>query len=194
VISEKPASHSPEAACKLWSDYCRLSRVNTSEDRGHGGHHPYASSVDAAAADAAAATCALEPRRGATWCVSENWAHKPCVKRVSQLLKEGAVGCDMRYNVVLSQNIPKEENLGWRAKAGETYQGGWALDVGVHAVRALRIWFGHVEQVDRLYPEPNQAPNFEPCILDWSTSCLVRSSLNPKKNEKRCCGPSSKAS
>jgi len=148
VISEKPASHSPEAACKLWSDYCRLSRVDTSEDRGHGGHHPHTGS-----AAAAAAAAALEPRQGATWCVTENWAHKPCVKRVLQLLKEGAVGCDMRYKVVLSQNIPKEEELGWRAKAGENYQGGWALDVGVHAVRAIRVWFGHVEQVAGLYPK-----------------------------------------
>lgn len=81
------------------------------------------------------------------WCVMENWAHKPCVRRVHALLQEGAVGAVSRYAVSVKQELPKEEHMGWRAEAEEAYEGGWALDVGVHVVRALRVWFGHVSRV-----------------------------------------------
>lgn len=44
------------------------------------------------------------------------------------------------------QDIPPQEQQGWRAGARETYSGGWILDVGVHAIRAVRLWFGEVER------------------------------------------------
>lgn len=76
------------------------------------------------------------------------------MRRIQQLLSEGAVGCGKQYQVGLSQKLPSQKELGWRAKAGESYEGGWALDVGVHVTRALRVWFGHVEQVKALNPQP----------------------------------------
>jgi hypothetical protein len=45
----------------------------------------------------------------------------------------------------MTLDLPPKELQGWRAHAEDSYHGGWVLDVGVHGVRALRMWFGEVE-------------------------------------------------
>ena len=123
VLSEKPIAPSPEVLGRLWA--CYLS------------HAP------------ARQPCAR------CWCVLENWAVKPTVLHIQRLLQSGVIGEVTRYTCKLSLGVPPPHEQGWRggAEAGYeraeqvAYEGGWSLDVGVHAVRALRVWFGAVADV-----------------------------------------------
>ncbi|CAK0889022.1 unnamed protein product, partial [Prorocentrum cordatum] len=86
-------------------------------------------------------------RGTATWCVLENWAHKPGLGAVGTALAGGAVGEPRGYSLAFSEPAPARPQLGWRAEAD--WEGGWCLDVGVHFVRALRRLFGEVVSVHR---------------------------------------------
>ena len=45
------------------------------------------------------------------------------------------------------QVLPPPERQGWRRDGWHSFAGGWLLDVGVHAARAVRELFGEVEAV-----------------------------------------------
>lgn len=71
VISEKPAAPSAAAAARLWS----VMQEDPSEEEDGG--------------------CGCK-----TWCVLENWAYKPGVSRVSNLLRAGSIGEVARFVVL----------------------------------------------------------------------------------------------
>lgn len=135
VISEKPVAPSPEVFSRLWAQYHR------------------------SAADQSGKCC---------WCVVENWVAKPAVLHVHRLLQSHAIGVVEGYICRLSLAVPTLDQQGWRKQdrakecelmcpVGEAgvapnereghYEGGWGLDVGVHAIRAVRKWFGAVKSV-----------------------------------------------
>ena len=124
VISEKPIAPSPDDCGRLWACY----QTSGDADEGRQG--------------------------GCCWCVLENWATKPAVLHVHRLLQSRAIGDIKHYHLQLRLGVPKLEQQGWRAgietdgAGAGNYEGGWSLDVGVHAVRALRMWFGPVVSVD----------------------------------------------
>ena len=107
-----------------------------------------------AASDAAAAArlWSAQNESGRVWCVLENWAYKPGVLRVAELLRDGAAGEVASYRLTLRKVLPSAAELGWRANATNGYTGGHLLDVGVHAVRACRHWFGEVRSVRATAP------------------------------------------
>lgn len=81
-----------------------------------------------------------------TWCVLENWAFKPGVLQVRERLESGAIGAVLGFQVTLRRGIPEDEGArSWRRR--DAYAGYYLQDVGVHIVRALRIWFGEVERL-----------------------------------------------
>jgi hypothetical protein len=62
-------------------------------------------------------------------------------------MQEGLIGPATTYTVCMTLEVPPKHQQGWRTNANDAYHGGWVLDVGVHAVRALRMWFGEVQSV-----------------------------------------------
>ena len=66
---------------------------------------------------------------------------------IHRLLQSRAIGEVQGYRCQLNLGVPPPEQQGWRS-ATEAFEGGWALDVGVHAIRALRMWFGAVVTTD----------------------------------------------
>ncbi len=49
----------------------------------------------------------------------------------------------------IRQALPPADRQGWRRDGWDRFAGGWLLDVGVHAARALRELFGEVAAVRR---------------------------------------------
>lgn len=86
--------------------------------------------------------------RPLAWCVLENWACKPGVRAVRDLLEEGALGQPLDYRFELVRTVPPLDRCAWRQPGA--YDGYWLTDVVVHVVRALRIWFGEPCAVSRV--------------------------------------------
>ncbi|KAJ8601514.1 hypothetical protein CTAYLR_006724 [Chrysophaeum taylorii] len=80
-------------------------------------------------------------RRGVTWRVLENWAFKPGVRRVAEILD--TLDGPRRYEFVVRQRPPS----GWRLD--ECSEMERVIDVCVHVARAVRAWFGEVEVLGR---------------------------------------------
>lgn len=76
------------------------------------------------------------------WRVMENWAFKPGVLKVCELLDSGAIGDDvaaLTYEMTCRRR--RSPGGGWREECAPHEQ---LLDVAVHPVRAVRCWFGEV--------------------------------------------------
>ncbi|KAK3254971.1 hypothetical protein CYMTET_35832, partial [Cymbomonas tetramitiformis] len=139
VISEKPAAPSAAASCRLWQAYQRL-----------GG---------AGQLDQGDAPLPVSERRraGLAWCVQENWSHKPGVARVAALIQEGAVGNPTSYSLVVRRGLPSAQST-WRDQQQDDPHAAWAVDIGVHAVRAVRMWFGEVRSAGASTPDDQTLP------------------------------------
>ena len=89
--------------------------------------------------------------------VAEEYRLSPLVRAVSDLLRENALGrlCWVRV-AAAGVNRPAQA---WKNRR-ETMGGGVLIDVGVHYIDVLRVWFGQPELVWAIYP-PHLNQDFE---------------------------------
>mmetsp|Transcript_13522 Transcript_13522/g.44051 ORF Transcript_13522/g.44051 Transcript_13522/m.44051 type:complete len:731 (+) Transcript_13522:27-2219(+) len=82
------------------------------------------------------------PRNG--WRVLENWASKPGVRAFKDLLDRRVERATLLYHFSATTTTTKGARRGWRDALPAAER---VVDVAVHFVRALRVWFGEVKEV-----------------------------------------------
>lgn len=103
-------------------------------------------------------------RAGHRWVVSENWAYKPSVHAACRLVQSELLRQQHKpisYQVEVVQCL---DNSCWRHGGYRQYDGGATRDLGVHCIRALRLLFGEIENVE----DCEFTANDECCLLRGS--------------------------